>query len=728
MTFLAPAAFLGTLLLTIPVIVHLLKPRKMRQTPFSSLRWLKETHQRLSRRIQWHQWLLFLLRAGCILLLVLALTRPLVGMKEIGRPTDRFVIVDVGRAMAYEARGLPTPLAKAQELAADLLQKVQPGDRTAVILAGSAARLVCPLTGDAAAHLPTVQAAGAEAADCRLGPALAVVRSLVGQGNPARDVEVVFLTSNRQRSWDHGEIQTFLGQLSSAPHVQVVEVGPGAVQNGWIAGARLHDLSEADHRLLRVQLGYAGDVRQERAVRLTGIAGVADDQQSVTLQPGQAAVVNFRIPAHLGLSGQVAELRLEPTDALQGDDSYYLPLDVPWALQLLVVEPETQGKETHGAGHYLRTAQDALSATGNRALELVSRSTRSVSPADIRKADVIFLAGVPELTDAAVESLSGRVRSGAGLVIFLGPGLNPGFYNDRLFRPVQPAEGLLPAPLQSGPGMIQTTAAGILTSVRWDHPLLARLHDPRHGDFGRVRFRRLASLAAPPRSSDTVLARIDDDQPALIERVLGAGRVLVWNTTADDAWSDLPQKDSFVYLVDGMISYLCAGGRRRQFNAGEAITLPVPHADPGEEVSLLTPGGRQQSMRLDGQGGRAVLHLEHATEVGVYRLERSGKDGLVFAVNTDRRASSLTPMDGSTLETWWSPAAVEVLGSEEAAERYKAATGGLPLWPALVLLACLLLLAETIYVYRLCPRLNPTATESVVPRRGLLRPLSEKVT
>src|SRR5205823_3925901 len=92
MTFLAPLALFGVLLLILPIVVHLFKPRKMKQTPFSSLRWLKQTHQRLSRRIQWHQWLLFLLRAGCIVLLVLALAKPLIGFWG-ARPVDRFVIV-----------------------------------------------------------------------------------------------------------------------------------------------------------------------------------------------------------------------------------------------------------------------------------------------------------------------------------------------------------------------------------------------------------------------------------------------------------------------------------------------------------------------------------------------------------------------------------------------------------------------------------------------------------
>src|SRR5260221_11578680 len=98
MTFLAPAALIGVLLLAIPILVHLFKPRKMRQTPFSSLRWLKQTQQRLSRRIQWHQWLLFLMRAGLVVLLVLALAKPLIG-RGGAPPVDRILIVDAGPAL-----------------------------------------------------------------------------------------------------------------------------------------------------------------------------------------------------------------------------------------------------------------------------------------------------------------------------------------------------------------------------------------------------------------------------------------------------------------------------------------------------------------------------------------------------------------------------------------------------------------------------------------------------
>src|SRR5436190_19442905 len=99
MTLLAPWALAAAALLAIPVVIHLFKPRRVRQTPFSSLRWLHLTPQKLSRRIQWHQVLLFLLRAAWIILLVLALARPLLTAGGESGVRDRFIVLDVSHSM-----------------------------------------------------------------------------------------------------------------------------------------------------------------------------------------------------------------------------------------------------------------------------------------------------------------------------------------------------------------------------------------------------------------------------------------------------------------------------------------------------------------------------------------------------------------------------------------------------------------------------------------------------
>src|SRR6476620_1594616 len=121
MTFLVPTALAFAALLAVPVIVHLFKPRRVRQTPFSSLRWLTLSPQKLSRRIRWHQLLLFTMRASFLLLLVLALARPLWSSAD-APPGDRVIVVDVSRSMAVRIPGRPAPIERAREIAVGLVE------------------------------------------------------------------------------------------------------------------------------------------------------------------------------------------------------------------------------------------------------------------------------------------------------------------------------------------------------------------------------------------------------------------------------------------------------------------------------------------------------------------------------------------------------------------------------------------------------------------------------
>src|SRR5262245_23297171 len=107
MTLLFPTALFGLAVLAVPILIHLLKPRKLRDTPFISLGRLMEPHQKRSRRIQWHQMILFLLRSGMLPCLVFALAQPLIGVDEGNKPVERFILLDVSRSMSY--RGLDEP-------------------------------------------------------------------------------------------------------------------------------------------------------------------------------------------------------------------------------------------------------------------------------------------------------------------------------------------------------------------------------------------------------------------------------------------------------------------------------------------------------------------------------------------------------------------------------------------------------------------------------------------
>jgi hypothetical protein len=724
MTFLAPTALVAGLLLAIPVIVHLFKPRKMKPTPFSSLRWLRQTHQRMSRRIQWHQWLLFLMRAGVLALLVLALAKPLIGSRASGRPTDRFLIIDASRTMAYQPLAQPSPLEQARELVVLRSQRTRAGDRTALLAADSHSRVLAPLQPDVSSHLGDLQSLQPGLGDSNVTSALESVRSQLVGADAERAVELVFVTDLASGAWRQSAIYSFMREVGRPVRVEVVDVGPGAATNAWIAGA--YHLLLGDQHILRVEVGNAGDVGAQRTLRLSGLDGVGEEKQTVALVPGKLARAEFRLPPGAEVAGQVAEFRLDPTDALGSDDVWYLPLGAGQANKVLLIEADALAGDGRTVGVFLRSGLEALDDTEKRTLDIQSRSASKVTVDEVRQADLILLAGVAELTDSVLAAVETRVRGGAGLVVFLGPNLKAPFYNDRMHRPLQPEEGLLPFALADGSG--SNVEASTLTSLRWQHPLLAPLEDGERFDLPKAIFQRHATFAGPPGAKDQVLARFEDGVPALVEHPLGAGRVLLINTSANDEWSDLPRCKAFVPLLDRMLEYLLVLTGRAQRVAGESLELPLDGWSVEHPIKVLDPRGEPRNATVSLVRGQPWLHIDEITQAGVYRIVQSEprERSLHLAVNASRTGSRPQPISPNALRQWWQPADFELIAADAARARWRGDSGSLTLWPWLILLAGVLLVIETAYGYWLCPRLNPVVASSVIHQRGLFRPKQEK--
>jgi hypothetical protein len=703
LTFLAPAAFLGLGLLAIPVLIHIFKPRKMRPTPFSSLRFLRSTQHKLSRRIRPHQLLLFAARASLVIALVTALALPWVSSAKESRPVDRFIVVDVSRSMAYQPAGLPTPMARAKAVAGDLLKANRAGDRTAVLFTGSKSRVVTPLTADPRPFLPAVEAVEATSTDTRLGSSLRILHAMLATPRDGADQEIVILTDNPRQGWSPGDVSAFLDGLPGKPRVRVVDVGTGGGSNAWITGACLTN----GGKVLQVDLSATGAAGEPRVVRAAGL-GEEQVSPAVKLEPGQPLSVNFHVPPGFDPRGKTARVWLDPPDALPSDDEFFVPLDSAGATRVLLVEASATQRASH-----LRAAVEVLAERADRPIELNARPASDVREIDVRAADVILLAGVPELPEPATDALKERVRLGAGLAVFLGESPKPQFYNSKLHDPLNPATALLPVAL----GRREVAPEPIpLSDVRWSHRLLIGLDDPEYGDLSRAKFRAFMKFEAaqlPPQ--DTVLARVGGEA-AIIEHPVGAGRVLLFNTSADDSWTTLPRRAaSFVPLVDRVLTYLSPGNRGRSIEAGEPVVLGLPDWSAGETVKVVSPSGASVPASVSAAGGQAVLRVPEANEPGVYRVERGGKKSFPFVVNSGREDSLLAPADSVTQKAWWGDTDFAIISADEAKASFGSA-GGLALWPWLLAAAIPLLLLETYLVHRLCPRVNPAGARMIVRR------------
>ncbi len=712
-SFLAPIALFGLSLLAIPLILHLFKPRKVHNVPFSSLRWLRDSTQRLSKRFQWHQILLFLLRVGFIVCLVAAVARPILSRRDDGRFRDRFVVLDLGRGMNYREPGRPTPFEVAHGSVAEALNMGGQGDRATLILADRSPTAVGPVVADSDLYLSELRNVAPGMFPGRVSAAFDEVARMIDPEREEAHLEVVVITDFRYGGWNHGDIDEFSRRVGDRPlSIKVMDVGPIAPANAWIVDARLVEKRGGD-RVIRVRAGAAGTDFEERRIRLTGLPGLDDYVEEVMLHDGRIETIEFPLPGTYELDRQVARVQLEPADALPDDDVYWVNLDQRADFEVVVVEPHRTAILSLQPGFHLRTALEAIAEDGKHALKIRRFTPETLAPDDLAAAHAVFLVDVPELSGALANALDYHVRAGTGIAVFLGPSVNRDFYNTHWALP--DGNGLLPAPLG---GILRFDRRdgnlGRLTALQATHPLLRDLVDPHAGDLGQIGVRAAFEIEDDPLrvGRTSIPATIANRTPAIMSRTVDAGQVVLFNLTADDTWSDLPRRPLFIPLMDRLLNYLTAGLLRRTFTAGSSVTLPIPVNWEEETLTITAPDGSVLAPRRRVLGGKTALQLDDTRQIGVYRMHPAGEDperqGVPFVIHADRADSIPRRMNDEVLSNWLPHASVSVMRPDPETGRHEAiaASRSHALAPWLVVLAALFLAAEMFLAHWYCPRLG----------------------
>ena len=146
-----------------------------------------------------------------------------------------------------------------------------------------------------------------------------------------------------------------------------------------------------------------------------------------------------------------------------------------------------------------------------------------------------------------------------------------------------------------------------------------------------------------------VLAQLDDPGKSafLIERPYVRGRVILWTSTIDNAWTRIPDSPAtLVPLVHELLRYGArAEAPRRNLAPGEGLQAYVtafPH-----NLTLVGPDGTRRALEGDvsqetgGSWKLPAIPGKDTERVGAYRIEREGADPIPFAVQLDAREGDL---------------------------------------------------------------------------------------
>jgi hypothetical protein len=235
---------------------------------------------------------------------------------------------------------------------------------------------------------------------------------------------------------------------------------------------------------------------------------------------------------------------------------------------------------------------------------------------------------------------------------------------------------------------------------------------PHSGDFSGAKFFRYRAFDSSV--NEGVLARYDDGVPALVERRIGAGRVLVWTSTLDTFWNDLARQPVFLPFIHQLVKHAASYAEASSWHrVGEVLDVDRYLAmvleggstgtAPGREFDLVITSPSSKKIILPRKEERALLPLE---EQGFYEIRRAGAgagSSSTVAVNLDTAESDLSRIDPEELVaavTFREAGLAGSSGAEESDSR-EAQEGRQGYWWFLLSGALLLLAIETLLSNRL---------------------------
>ncbi|MEM8487647.1 MAG: hypothetical protein AAF564_19000 [Bacteroidota bacterium] len=226
------------------------------------------------------------------------------------------------------------------------------------------------------------------------------------------------------------------------------------------------------------------------------------------------------------------------------------------------------------------------------------------------------------------------------------------------------------------------------------HPIFSVFATSGSGSIFRPRFRRYARVV--PDSSASVLGRFDSEDPFLIEKTLGQGKVLVYTSSLSPEWTDFPIGEMYVPFLYQLARYALQTSVDQQlFTIGEPVRL---EGRQGSTWDVRNPAGDIFKVTMDdlGQG-----YFE-ATDVPGHYAAAQGTTQRFFSVNVDVAESVLDGRDPEEAHGAVVPPPGNVPVSAELARTIELddAERQQKFWRYVILLMVLLYVLETVIANR----------------------------
>ncbi len=695
-------------LASIPVLIHMFHRLRFKEVRWAAMDFLLKAQKKSKSLLKLRHLILLLLRCLSIVLIVFAVSQPLIkappGLGLAGRSSTYCVIIIDNSYSMGEKQGNAQLFDRAKEKAADIAGMLKTGDSLSLVTAGWKARAVI---GE-----PTYQLSAAKQelrnlklgnAGNDLGGALHLAAELIKKKNEVSK-EIYIITDCQATAFrtEEKDIKNAFEELSGKAAIFLVKTGAAGSGNNAVANVSFS--RELVDMIMPVRI-TAEVTNYGKKDSLDCIASLyiedkLKDSKRLLIRSGKTEPVAFYHKfTDSGINTGYIEISADP---LMKDNRAYFCVNVKGAVPVLIVDGKPGKKRFEGESGFLSFVFSPFGPEDIGKRNVISASVkdfRLLSADAVNQAKVVVLSNISFLPEEAVPPLDSFVRAGNGVLIFAGDLTNPQYLNTRFYRE---KSGILPCVIGEKVAPVKEGSTFFIEKVNTEHPLFSKFKESEIKELKKTRFSGFYELkydAADP--SVTVLASFNNGMPAIVAKKCGKGNTIIIATGANRRWSDLVIKPMFLPFMYEAVYFLSSGTEeRRNLKIGDKISRTISFLE-AQGVRLMTPDNRQAVYRSSISPEGRVLDFDGTDEPGFYRLQLGEKND-AYAVNLDTKYESDTERVDRALLQKLGPKEKFFIIEEGADTRQLITQGrkGLGIWKELLLLAVLLLALESYLAYR----------------------------
>lgn len=640
MFFLNPAGLFFLSAVAVPIIVHFLFRQRFKSMAFSSIMFLKISQEAASRKIKIQKILLLILRTLLVFLAAFSIAMPHIAKSdEPGagsfKSADRVIIIDNSFSMSA-GDGRTDNFKTARRLAKALIENMRTGDLVCVVpaIAGEES------SEDKFTRNPGEAQATAEKVPFSYGDADIVscvekAAKYFESEKSRRAGREIYVISDFQESAFRpgGTEKRVMGELKEKG-IKIIFVKLRSAEDGGIAVRRIDTdrTGLRENELVRIR---AEIVNFDSKKRNCTVSVYAKDTKKkdvhVSVNPGSSSLFETEFLSE-GEDESHGRVTISPS-VFGSKAKFCFTVPASRKRKVLCVDGALSSLEFLSSTYYLASAFSVAPSEKE-----ISFDVNVVSPQDLKVSDfsgyeLIVFSNVGGLDEHIAVRLRDYVDNGGSIFLFTGANATAGEFNE-VFGDYA---GVLPAKISEENSEVRSFVSLL---PDFTCPAFLKFREARNVDFTSIHFYKYSGIDGGKVNKDSkVIAKFSDGNPAVIERRIGDGKVILFAFPADVSWGDFPLNILYLPFMRETAGYVLEKGNRES-KVFEDVRQKLKK--PGDaRVTVTTPDGKKETLFKDSFG--RIIYTR-AEKPGVYSVQ-NGDDARYFAVNARPEEFNLKSAD-----------------------------------------------------------------------------------